>query len=67
MSATSPNTSRLVARLMGDASPLETLWRRYLAARDAAEKSRDMRDGIAAGRAWRVWLTAFEGAPYADG
>lgn len=36
-------------------------WRAYLAARDKAERSRDIHDGIAAGKAWALWLHIFEG------
>lgn len=34
-------------------------WAAYLAARDKAEKSGDIQDGIAAGKAWRLWLERF--------
>lgn len=34
----------------------EEVWQAYLTARDRAEKSRDIRDGIEAGKAWAAWL-----------
>lgn len=34
-------------------------WEKYLAARDRAEKSRNISDGIAAGKAWKEWLDLF--------
>lgn len=37
----------------------QTLWEAYLAARDRAERSRDVADGIAAGKAWAAWLDHF--------
>jgi len=35
------------------------LWFEYTALRDKAEKSRDLRDGVAAGRAWALFLNEF--------
>ena len=34
-------------------------WDRYVVARDQAETSGDIKDGIAAGKAWRAWLERF--------
>jgi hypothetical protein len=34
-------------------------WEAYVAAKVAAERTRDIRDGIAAGKAWRHFLEAF--------
>jgi len=48
------------------ASLLDGLWRDYLSARDAAERTRNIQDGIAAGQAWRNWLSAFASVPAAD-
>jgi len=45
---------------------LDILWRDYLSAREAAERTRDIRCGIAAGRAWRNWPSAFAAASGAD-
>jgi hypothetical protein len=41
------------------ALPAENLWSECLAARDRAERSRDLADGRAAGRAWAQFLSAF--------
>jgi hypothetical protein len=38
---------------------LEVVWAEYLAARQKAEKSVDINDGIAAGRAYRRWPDLF--------
>lgn len=38
---------------------LQDLWDAYLAARRAAETSRDIEDGIKAGKAWAAWVDAF--------
>lgn len=38
---------------------IEGLWDAYLAARDRAEHSRDVKDGIAAGKAWAAFLDQF--------
>lgn len=38
---------------------IEGLWKAYLVARDQAEHSRDVRDGIAAGKAWAAFLDQF--------
>ncbi|GJD41336.1 MULTISPECIES: hypothetical protein [Methylobacterium] len=35
-------------------------WDSYVRARDAAEHSRNLSDGIAAGKAWRTFLTLFQ-------
>ncbi|NEU13567.1 hypothetical protein G3T14_15715 [Methylobacterium sp. BTF04] len=40
----------------------QEVWQRYLDARNAAEKTGDINHGIAAGRAWREWLTLFQSA-----
>lgn len=37
-------------------------WQAYLAARERAEKSGRIEDGIAAGKAWARWLRLFERA-----
>lgn len=37
------------------------LWDEYLAAKDRAEQTRRLADGIAAGRAWARFLQSFEG------
>lgn len=42
---------------------LQQAWEAYLAARDKAEKSRDLRDGVAAGKAWARWLGIFTRHP----
>lgn len=39
---------------------IEGLWQAYLAARDRAETSRDVKDGVAAGKAWAAFLNQFE-------
>lgn len=36
------------------------LWQAYGRARDKAEKSQDLADGIAAGKAWAAFLKVFE-------
>jgi hypothetical protein len=36
-------------------------WEGYLRARDRAERSRRVEDGIAAGHAWAAFLKLFEG------
>lgn len=38
---------------------LDQLWSAYTAARAQAEKTQEICDGIAAGRAWAAWLDAF--------
>jgi len=40
---------------------VQEAWDRYLEARDRAECSRDVSDGIAAGKAWRTFLELFAG------
>lgn len=40
---------------------VQAAWDRYLAAREMAERSRDVSDGIAAGKAWREFLDLFAG------
>lgn len=35
-------------------------WQRYVSARNRAETTGDIRDGIAAGQAWAAWLRLFE-------
>lgn len=37
------------------------LWKAYLEAKDRAEQTRDMEDGIAAGKAWAAWVEPFTG------
>jgi hypothetical protein len=38
---------------------LQELWKAYLEAKDRAEVSRDLSDGIAAGKAWAAWVIPF--------
>lgn len=40
---------------------LDELWNAYLAARDKADQTRDIADGIAAGKAWAAWVIPFTG------
>ena len=40
----------------------QTMWQAYLDARDKAELSRDIEDGIAAGKAWALWAESFLGS-----
>ncbi|UXN69009.1 hypothetical protein N8A98_17440 [Devosia neptuniae] len=40
---------------------LEQLWRAYRAARAKAEATGEISDGIAAGKAWAIWLKLFLG------
>lgn len=40
---------------------VQDAWDRYVTARDIAERTRDIQDGIAAGKAWRLWLDLFMG------
>lgn len=40
----------------------ERAWRRYCEARERAQRSNSIIDGIAAGRAWAEWLALFEQA-----
>jgi hypothetical protein len=49
----------MTAQVIPIRSSLETAWAEYLAARDRAERSRDIADGIACGRAFRRWLEIF--------
>lgn len=42
---------------------LQALWDAYQKARDKAQASNDIMDGIAAGKAWRAWVEAFAVAP----
>lgn len=42
------------------AQSMEAAWQRVLDTRDVAMRSRDIRDGIAAGKAWREWLELFD-------
>lgn len=37
----------------------ERAWLDYVAAQSRAQQSQNMQDGIAAGRAWRKWLSLF--------
>ncbi|MDB5619499.1 hypothetical protein [Tardiphaga sp.] len=37
----------------------ERLWREFIEASRRAEKSHDIQDGFAAGRAWSRWLAEF--------
>jgi hypothetical protein len=41
---------------------VEQLWQNYLAARACAERSNDIADGVAAGKAWGAFFRAFEPA-----
>jgi hypothetical protein len=57
--------SAAILQFNSRASPapkLTGLWEAYLHAREAAERSRNIHDGIAAGRRWAAWLAAFETA-----
>lgn len=38
---------------------LRAVWSEYLSARDRAERTRKIEDGIEAGRAYRCWLELF--------
>jgi hypothetical protein len=38
---------------------LQQLWKAYLEAKDRAETSRELDDGIAAGKAWAAWVEPF--------
>jgi hypothetical protein len=38
---------------------LQSLWDAYNAAREQAQRSGDILDGIKAGKAWAAWLDAF--------
>jgi len=38
---------------------LQERWKAYLEAKDRAEQTRDMEDGIAAGKAWAAWVVPF--------
>lgn len=38
---------------------IEEAWKIYLDARERAEQTRNVVDGIAAGKAWRQWLDLF--------
>jgi hypothetical protein len=40
---------------------LQALWQAYLDARDKADRTRDVADGIAAGKAWAAWVEPFTG------
>lgn len=40
----------------------EAMWQAYLDARDKAESSRSIDDGIAAGKAWARWAESFLGS-----
>ena len=37
----------------------ETAWERYIAAKERADETHNMDDGIEAARAWRAWLAEF--------
>ncbi|GHA15283.1 hypothetical protein GCM10007989_07560 [Devosia pacifica] len=41
------------------AEKLQILWRAYLNAKERAEQTHDIHDGIAAGKAWARWLSLF--------
>lgn len=43
----------------GDAAEADARWRGYAAAMRRAQSTLDIRDGIAAGKAWREWLVLF--------
>lgn len=51
--------SIVAARAGRDVSEQDA-WRTYCAARDRAERTKDIQDGIAAGKAWAEWLHLFE-------
>lgn len=38
---------------------LEAVWKAYLSAKETAERTGTIADGIAAGHAWRRWLDMF--------
>lgn len=38
----------------------EETWRAYTEARERAERTLDIKDGIAAGLAWRAWLVSWQ-------
>jgi hypothetical protein len=40
---------------------VQEAWDAYVAADEKAKTSHDIRDGIAAGKAWARWLALFEG------
>ncbi len=40
---------------------VQAAWDAYVVARDKAERSNDVADGIAAGKAWREFLDLFVG------
>lgn len=42
------------------AANIHAAWSAYCAAREKAERSGRIEDGIAAGHAWRAWLSLFE-------
>ena len=60
MNATTLLAKWTLAQAMSE-NMLERRWREYLEARDRAENSRDIKDGIAAGRAHARFLEEFEG------
>lgn len=40
---------------------VQEAWEEYLAAKDRADATRAIEDGIRAGKAWGVWLELFAG------
>lgn len=40
---------------------VQEAWDAYIAAQDRAKETRDLEDGIAAGKAWARWLDLFAG------
>lgn len=38
---------------------VQKLWAAYTAAREEAERTKDINDGIRAGKAWAAWLDHF--------
>lgn len=39
---------------------VEAAWQAYLVAREKADQTRNIEDGITAGKAWRAWLELFD-------
>jgi hypothetical protein len=56
-------TSKIVSIVAAKADRIvseQDAWRTYVLARDRAERTKDIQDGIAAGKAWAEWLRLFE-------
>lgn len=49
----------MTAQIVSITSRQDQVWSAYLEAKERAEKSGAMADGIEAGRAWRRWLDLF--------